>query len=137
MQYRVTMMPMGMPDAKPLSVVVDSVKNQTAAGALLLLAGQMHHKDWLGPEWSKFQEEPEMTENAPEIPRKPLLPVEDHTSSHMTQLTEENLLHRCRGNPRWASEEIVSLRATVKSRDLEIIRLKDDLRFANDLRDVK
>lgn len=128
MQYRITMTPMGKPDAIPLSMVVDDT---AASGVLTILTGQMQQAFWRGPEWSRSME------NTPEVPRKPLLPAEDYTPSHMTQLTEENLLHRCRGNPRWASEEIASLRATVKNRDLEIIRLKDDLRFANDLRAVK
>lgn len=46
---------------------------------------------------------------------------------------EHNLIQICRMNPRWASEEITSLRAKSKDLGLEVIRLKDDLRFATNM----
>lgn len=42
----------------------------------------------------------------------------------------ENLPNRCRADPKWAATEIARLRELSKSHEMEIIRLRDDLRFA-------
>lgn len=47
----------------------------------------------------------------------------------------ENLPNRCRANPKWAATEIAQLRKLSKSHEMEIIRLRDDLRFAVEIAD--
>lgn len=55
------------------------------------------------------------------------------TPTTTAQPLVENLLQRCRHDPKWASEIIAILRKEKKALELEVIALKDDVRFANDL----